>query len=375
MFLRLILFLLLITSCSPSEQEQFMDILANAPDAGPGYFDNLESYSLALGSYVDSACIKYHITEPAPLMTMEETEALVEEAVIMWGTVIDKPFVKVGKLNEANIYFTFEFMDGRGGIFGTAEPPPYFTITNWNREITLDKYDINPHSEYDAVTIIGHEVGHSIGLRHSFDNLALMNEKYIGPKKMSLDDHFGARILYKNKKKFKFGNSIFRPIEERDTLLTPNFKMKEFYSKCVGFSDEFHFIDAALVTSIQIIRDYYEQPIQIISSYRDYDCNLIAGGATFSRHKQAKAIDWKFIGSGARTKYHRFSDDIKNQVGVFPLLISCGIRGFGAYNTSFHIDTRSGGNHYYGDLDYALWGKFVEDGYTIDFEHMYGIDD
>lgn len=196
------LIFLLIMSCSErgEDMSHIDEILANAPDAGPGYFDNAESYSLALGSYKDSTCIKFCITEPAPLMSMEETEALVHDAVTMWGTAIDKPFVQVDSINQANIYFTFEFLDGKGGSFGFAEPPPYFKIKNWNRKITLDKYDINPESNYDAVTIIGHEFGHGIGLRHSNDNVALMNDKYIGPKRMSLDDHFGARILYDQKK-------------------------------------------------------------------------------------------------------------------------------------------------------------------------------
>lgn len=195
-----ILFMFSCKSVEQKEHKEFQTILASAPDAGPGYFDNTEAYSLALGSYKDSTCIKFCITEPAPLMSMEETQALVQDAVTMWGTVIDKPFVQVDSLHESNIYFTFEFMDGKGGSFGYAEPPPYFQIKNWNRKIALDKYDINPESNYDAVTIIGHEFGHGIGLRHSNDNMALMNAQYIGPKRMSLDDHFGARILYDQKK-------------------------------------------------------------------------------------------------------------------------------------------------------------------------------
>ena len=130
-----------------------------------------------------------------------------------------------------------------------------------------------------------------------------------------------------------------------------------------------------MVVAIQCIRDFYNQPIQILSSYRHYECNLSAGGATFSQHKNARALDFKFVGSGARLKYRAFSDDVINQTGVFPDLITIGIGGFGSYANSFHIDTRTGGHQHFAGVDYALWGKFMQDGYSIDFEHPYGIDE
>lgn len=369
-----ILFMLSCESVEQKEQKQFEALLASAPDAGPGYFDNAESYSLALGSYKDSTAIKFCIVEPAPLMSMEETEALVQDAVTMWGTAIDKPFVQVDSIHEANIYFTFEFMDGKGGSFGWAEPPPYFPIKNWNRKIALDAYDINPLSQYDALTIIGHEVGHGIGLRHSNDKLAWMHDKYIGPKQMALDDHFGARILYEQKKKFQYAGQTFVPIENTPTAISDNFQSSEFFSACIDFNDEFHFLDERLIVGIQAIRSHYNQPIKIISSYRHYDCNLAAGGATYSRHKDAKALDWMFVGRNARSKYYEFTDDVVNRTGIFPTLLEMGIRGFGSYNNSFHIDTRSGGLQRFNRMEYALWGKFVQDGYMIDYEHPFGIE-
>lgn len=372
-----LLFILFNFSCKSVEQKehkQFEALLASAPDAGPGYFDNSEAYSLALGSYKDSCEIKYYITEPAPMMTMEETQALVEDAITMWGTAIDKPFKPVNCIEQANIYFTFEFMDGKGGSFGYAEPPPYFPIKNWNRKIALDKYDINPHSKYDAVTIVGHEVGHGIGLRHSNDNVALMNEKYIGPKRMALDDHFGARVLYDQKKKFRYAGRSYLAIENIPDSIAPNFLTSEFFSRCTDFPDDFHFLDETLIEAVQRIRDYYNQPVQIISSYRHYECNMAAGGATFSEHKNANALDFKFVGRRARNAYHAYSDDVINQTGVFPDLITIGIGGFGSYANSFHIDTRTGGHQHFAGIDYALWGKFMEDGYSIDFEHPYGIE-
>src|SRR5690606_20687124 len=150
---------------------------------------------------------KFCVTEPAPLMSMDETVALVQDAVTMWGTAIDKPFVQVDSMHHANIYFTFEFMDGKGGSFGYAEPPPYFPIKNWNRKIARDKYAISPQSQYDGETRNGHETGRSIGHRHSNNKTARLNAKYVGAKQLALYDHFGARILYDQKKKFRFAGS------------------------------------------------------------------------------------------------------------------------------------------------------------------------
>lgn len=84
-------------------------------------------------------------------------------------------------------------------------------------------------------------------------------------------------------------------------------------------------------------------------------------------------MDWKFVSHNARLRYNTFSDDVVNQTGVFPELIEAGVGGFGSYSNSFHIDTRTGGGQHYAGVDYALWGKFMEDGYSIDFEHPYGI--
>ena len=371
----LIPILLLVMSFFSCENEinELQQILSEAPDAGPAYFDNAERYSLALGSYKDSAEIKFFISEAAPLMTMDETRGLIQDAVIMWGTAIDKPFREVGKLEEANIYFSFEFLDGKGGSFGFAEPPPYFQVKNWNRKITLDKYDINPESEFDAVTIIGHEVGHGIGMRHSHDKTALMNDAYVGKKGMSLDDHFGARILYDQKKKFSYRGTTYIPIENLQDSIHPNFLMSEFFSHCTDFSDDFHFLDERIPNAIQIIRDFYNQPIKDLSSYRDYDCNLAAGGAVYSQHKQSQAYDWYFVGKGARSKYHQFVNDVKNKGEIFDKLLAAGVGGFGAYNNAFHIDTRQSGAHSYNGHRYAIWGKFTDNNYTLDVEHPFGI--
>ncbi|HLS52421.1 MAG TPA: matrixin family metalloprotease [Tissierellaceae bacterium] len=368
----LALLILLISACS---SDDFTKILEKAPDAGPIVYDNSESYNLALGSYRDSSVIKYCLVENAPLLTYEETVALVEDAVTMWGNIINKPFVQVDSINEANIYFTFEFLDGTGGLLGFAEYPPYFQVKNWNRNITLDKYDIHGDTDLDIVTIIAHEVGHALGIKHSEDPASLMFDQYTGHKPLSLDDNFGARILYNNKKKFYFNQRAYIPIENNEDKISNNFLMKEFFSRCTSFDDDFHFLDENLVYAIQEIRNYYGQPIQIISSYRSYECNIEAGGALASKHKEAQALDFRFIGPKARETYHRFMEDITSQNCIFQLLLNIGIGGFGAYNTAFHIDTRNTGLHSFFDRSYGLWGKFVEDSYITDPEHPWGIDD
>ena len=350
-------------------------VLANAPDAGPAKYDNNEAFEIALGSYTDSAVIKFCVVNDPPNMSRDETMAVIEGACDKWANAIDKPFVRVDSFNQANIVFEFAFMDGIGGQLGEAEYPPYSKIRNWNRSILIDAYDVHRDSEMDAVKIVAHEVGHGIGLKHSKIRQSLLYEFFYPDQDIQLDDQFGARIQYGNKKKFFWDGRGFIPIEKTGDYLTENFETSEFFSACTEFPYEFHFLDEKLVSAIQIIRSYYDQPIQIISSYRHHDCNQEAGGASLSRHMQAQALDFRFVGAGWKHCYDDFIRDVKMQGCLFQTLVNNGIGGFGAYRTSFHIDTRRSGLHEWANLRYALWGGFQENAFFADTEHGGGIED
>lgn len=364
-----ILFAILLSSCS-KDRDGIIAILENAPDAGVARFEHHDSYEHSLGSYKDSAQIKYCLVNLPPLMDRGETTAIIEEAIGMWAEHVNKPFVEVEDKSESNIYVEFVLMDGKGGQLGEAAYPPYSKIANWNRPIFIDAYDVNGHvTDFDPVTIVAHEVGHGLGMKHSKNSKSLMFDFYTGKREPNIDDIIGARIAYENKKKFSLDDRTYIAISNIDKKITSNFLESEFYSFCPGFDESFHFIDESLIIAIQAIREYYNQPIQIISTYRDHECNSNAGGAKYSRHKDAQALDFRFVGTGWRIARDAFLRDIKTQDCIFQTLFAIGIKGYGAYITSFHIDTRESGGQKYLDGTYSLWGKFLDNGYSIDLEH------
>ena len=91
--------------------------------------------------------------------------------------------------------------------------------------------------------------------------------KYIGPKRMSLDDHFGARVLY-DQKKFRYAGRSYLAIENIPDSIAPNFLTSEFFSRCTDFPDDFPLSWMKHWLRPYRIRDYYNQPVQIISSYQ-----------------------------------------------------------------------------------------------------------
>lgn len=373
----LFLAILMVWACgSPDAEMSHVDqMLANAPDAGIAKYDNHDAFEVALGSYKDSAVIKFCVVNDPPNMSREETMRIIEGACDKWANAIDKPFVLVDSFHQANLVFEFAFMDGIGGQLGEAQYPPYSAIRNWNRSILIDAYDVHRDSEMDAVKIVAHEVGHGIGLKHSKIRKSILYDFYDDEQDIGIDDQFGARIHYDNKKKFQWDGREYIPIEDSAESLTENFEKSEFFSACTEFPYDFHFLDEKLVSAIQIIRSYYGQPIQIISSYRHYDCNRVAGGATLSRHLQAQALDFRFVGRGWEHCYDDFIRDVKGQGCLFQTLVNNGIGGFGAYRTSFHIDTRRDGLHRWANLRYAVWGAFLEGAFYLDTEHPDGVSD
>lgn len=364
-------------ACGGADEQlsQVEQILANAPDAGVAKYDNHDAFELSLGSYRDSAVIKFCVINDPPNMSRDETMAIIEGACDKWANAIDKPFIQVDSFQNANLVFEFVFMDGIGGQLGEAQYPPYSKINNWNRTILIDAYDVHRDSEMDAVKIVAHEVGHGVGLKHSKDRRSLLYEFYADDQDIQLDDQFGARIQYGNKKKFQWDGRDYIPISDTTRLATENFEISEFFSVCSDFQHDFHFLDENLVNAIQIIRSYYDQPIQIISSYRHYDCNQAAGGASLSRHMQAQALDFRFVGPGWEHCRDDFIWDVKHQGCLFQTLANNGIGGFGAYRTAFHIDTRRSGLHEWANLKYALWGQFIDNAFYIDSEHGAGTED
>lgn len=356
---------ILLIGCNQSQSNQEV---ANIPDAGPPRcnFHDVEAYNLSLGSYRAHKSIKYFVANKPALMDSTKAQVIVEKAWKAWSEYIEKPIIHVLDKASADIVIRFDNMDGRGGMLGQAEFPPYDNFDTIQRSVVFDNYDLVQGNKegaavFDFFTTAVHEFGHSLGLKHCDDVDAIMFWQYNGIKnKLTIDDIVGIREKYNtdgfndwNGKRFKY---FARGIAGH---ASKNFELNEFYTKC-NFSTG-HYLDSAVIPAIQFIRGYYGVPIKILSSYRTYECNNLAGGATYSRHMKYDAIDWKFTGRFARTMHDRYIDDIKNKGIVFQKLFSIGIRGFGCYPTSNHIDTRENSNMYsWNGKFYNVWGKANE---------------
>ena len=126
--------------------------------------------------------------------------------------------------------------------------------------------------------------------------------------------------------------------KNEDYQLSKNFKSSEFDchgSGCCLLTT----IDDKLVKYLQLIRDYFNKPVNISSGYRCPTHNKNIGGATGSRHSKGQAADI-YINGVAPIEIAKYAESI-------------GIKGIGLYETSAdghftHIDTRTSKSFWYG---------------------------
>ena len=110
-----------------------------------------------------------------------------------------------------------------------------------------------------------------------------------------------------------------------ETNITPNFKVREFRSKC---GSDTILIDVPFVVNfLQKIREHFEVPITVISAYRSPAHNKKVKGAPSSLHLQGRAFDIRVAG--------------KTPLQVAQFAETLGIQGIIQYNTSTHIDSRT----------------------------------
>lgn len=372
-----------LLSCSNAKKETVAEVV---PQAGPAKCaqHDLDAYNLSIASYSESKGVRYYYKNIPEGMDSMYAVDKINRVIDVLREHIQTPvmeLIPMSKVNESLaagyniIELRFEKMDGAGGKLGEAEYPP----TDGSKEIrsvTFDTWDMIGQEEgtavYDFFTIALHELGHSLGLKHSDDINAVMYWGYGGKVNgLALDDILGIRERYNrstfvyNKKKYKYFTSDIKG------SYSQNFTYKEFYTKCNYHTG--HYLDSALLPAIQYIRLHYKVPIKILSSYRTTECNHIAGGATLSRHLKNDAIDWKFTGKYATTIHRRYIKDIQEKGVVFQRLFALGIRGYGCYATSNHIDTRENSNMlYWNNSFYTAWGKANEKAYLA--PDYFGID-
>lgn len=109
--------------------------------------------------------------------------------------------------------------------------------------------------------------------------------------------------------------------------LSENFSRSEFACHCgCGFDT----VDAELLRVLQYdIRNYYGQPVTVISGCRCFAYNLgTPGAARNSLHIEAKAADIKVAGVSPIALYHYLNKKYPNKYGL------------GLYHNRIHIDVR-----------------------------------
>lgn len=376
---------LLFSQCNSAKKES-VSAVVEIPQAGPAKCDKaeLEAYNLSIANYAESKGVKYYVSNYPSTMDSAYTNEIIQRAIDQLREHIQSPTLELIHVADAKravhagyniIELKFEYMDGAGGTLGQAEYPPTDSTIK-KRSITFDKWDMIGQEEgsavFDFFTIALHELAHSCGLKHSDDLDAVMYWAWTNKcEEYALDDILGIREIY-NKSTFKYKGKTYKYFNaDIKGRYSQNFAYSEFYTKC-NFKTG-HYLDSALMPAIQVIRQHYKVPIKVLSSYRTIECNHAAGGAIHSRHLKNDALDWKFTGKYASTIHSRYIKDIQQRGVVFQRLFALGIRGFGCYPTSNHIDTREHSNMlYWKDAFYTVWGKANEKAYLA--PDYFGID-
>jgi len=93
-------------------------------------------------------------------------------------------------------------------------------------------------------------------------------------------------------------------------------------------------IEPRLLSYLDLLRGHFGGPLTVFSAFRSPYHNAFVGGAPFSYHVQAKAVDLSTRGQD-RLLMERLAKEI-------------GFMGFGYYHTFLHIDIRDTS---------AQWGK------------------
>lgn len=133
--------------------------------------------------------------------------------------------------------------------------------------------------------------------------------------------------------------------------IRPNFVEKEFFTKDPDFHIPYHQIDNRVLNAFQIVRDWYEIPVEVTSTFRNESYNKAIGGSPKSQHIRAKAADGKFLGARAAETLEKMRSDIGKRGPLYNKLRQAGISGFGLYDTFFHLDARDTEGDAYNDSD------------------------
>ena len=117
---------------------------------------------------------------------------------------------------------------------------------------------------------------------------------------------------------------LFSLLKDGEKHIAPNFKIKEFRSKCGA---DLILIDTDFVKNkLQKIREYFNEAILITSAYRSKEHNKKVGGSSNSYHLKGEAFDFT-IKNIPLIEIAKYAENI-------------GIKGIIIYNNFIHLDSR-----------------------------------
>lgn len=109
--------------------------------------------------------------------------------------------------------------------------------------------------------------------------------------------------------------------------LTEHFNRSEFACKCgCGFDT----IDVETLTLLEMLRQFFREPITITSACRCHEHNAVIGGSQKSLHTQGRACDIVVHNVTPMAVWHK-ADELLQGKG-----------GLGLYDSFVHVDTRTG---------------------------------
>ena len=353
--IKYLFYLLPFSSVLGQTADEDKKIMENAPIAGNVVCGNhlVEEYNTFITSYNDSSVITYRVKNYPSLLRPSYVDSTIHNVAQKWSEAIGKKIVQIfDTCKEPNINISFEYLDGIGGTLGIAEYPPSSKGVG-SRMMQIDKYDIQPNSAgmlSDKESIELHEFGHALGFRHSDKHDAVLWWQYNGRKRdLTLDDYLVAKLVYQDRRSFSIGNHKYFYLENTKKKIGKYFTAREFYPQCQSAKDLW--LDTLVVLAMDEIRKEYGRT-KTISTVRDPSCNKSAGGSIQSMHLSNCAVDFTIVSKRESERYRR---DIITKGPMFKKLLTMGIKGFGLYAGSFHIDSRDNGNKYFGGISYSFW--------------------